>query len=284
MTETTTTMPSQGLASADSGKPTGAQTPADALGESKRMSTNESEAQEFHECPECGEELSTESGLKTHYGHMHDGSLVEMESCEWCGEEFRTRPSRRGTFCSFECRGEYRAENGFDARSRRSTIECETCGDAFTVPQNDAESGRSYCSRRCYLKDSEREWRGCEWCGDEYRGYDDERFCSLSCYGQWYSENLSGEDHPNWKGGAERYYGPSWQSQRQKALDRDGGECQVCGSGDVHVHHIRPFRKFGVKNHAEANQLNNLICLCPRHHGQWEGIPLRPQTGGVTGD
>ena len=91
---------------------------------------------------------------------------------------------------------------------------------------------------------------------------------------------LTGEDHPRWNGGSSHTnYGPSWDTQRQKALDRDGNQCLVCGRSDaVHVHHIRPFRTFGLENHEEANVLDNLVCLCPQHHVKWEGIPLRPQT------
>ena len=86
-----------------------------------------------------------------------------------------------------------------------------------------------------------------------------------------------GERHPDWKGGVGSYYGKSWPKQRPKVIDRDGGECVICGdSDDVHVHHIIPFRKFGIENHEQANQLDNLVCLCQSHHRRWEGIPLRP--------
>ncbi len=91
------------------------------------------------------------------------------------------------------------------------------------------------------------------------------------------SLSATGSDNPNWAGGYEKYYGSDWESQRKKAIQRDGGECQVCGSKNIHVHHIRPFRTFGLENHEKANELDNLICLCPEHHGKWEGVPLRPQ-------
>ena len=48
------------------------------------------------------------------------------------------------------------------------------------------------------------------------------------------------------------------------------------GNQEIHVHHIIPFRRFGVENHKEANKIPNLICLCREHHAEWEGIPLRP--------
>lgn len=135
-----------------------------------------------------------------------------------------------------------------EAMKKRVPLECEVCGSVFEVPECNA-SRRVCCSYDC-----------------------------LSIF-------QSGENSPRWKGGHSSYYGPSWRKQRQKARERDDGECQVCGrSDDVHVHHIRPFRKFGVEKHEEANQLDNLVCLCPEHHVQWEGIPLRPDTGDLATD
>jgi transposase-like protein len=97
----------------------------------------------------------------------------------------------------------------------------------------------------------------------------------------------SGSDHHRWKGG-ETDYGSSWTRQRRRALDRDGDQCAVCGTTseehiqkrgcDLHVHHVTPFRKYGVENHERANRLDNLITLCRTHHDQWEGLNLRPQT------
>lgn len=68
-------------------------------------------------------------------------------------------------------------------------------------------------------------------------------------------------------------YGGLWESQRQRALERDQFRCQRCGSAEkgLHVHHIIPFREFGYvrgrnRHDVEANQLDNLITLCPRCH------------------
>lgn len=80
-----------------------------------------------------------------------------------------------------------------------------------------------------------------------------------------------GENHPNWKGGHDRYYGKSWWSQREKCLERDDFECQSCGVDDeiLHVHHITPFRIF--ENYESANQLSNLVTLCGSCHKRLEG-------------
>jgi len=92
-----------------------------------------------------------------------------------------------------------------------------------------------------------------------------------------------GEDHYNWNGGWEGYYGPSWPSQRKKARLRDQMRCQICLSGEHEigrkpdVHHIKPTYKFNIeKEHRIMNNLNNLISLCSKcHHskdidGRWQ--------------
>ncbi|WP_280985286.1 homing endonuclease associated repeat-containing protein [Halorhabdus utahensis] len=96
----------------------------------------------------------------------------------------------------------------------------------------------------------------------------------------------AGEEHPGWKGGHKRYYGPSWSSARRKARERDGYTCQRCGMTDeehldeyghkLHVHHIKPFRTFD--DHEDANDLGNLITVCLDCHNRLEGLPLDFQT------
>ncbi len=83
-------------------------------------------------------------------------------------------------------------------------------------------------------------------------------------------------------------YGPNWQAQRQKALQRDQFRCRMCGAAllgpegesamsgrDLHVHHIRPFRDFDYTpgrndNYLQANRLENLITLCAACHRRAE--------------
>ncbi len=67
-------------------------------------------------------------------------------------------------------------------------------------------------------------------------------------------------------------YGPDWEKIRHNALRRDGNRCQVCGTTlfgeSLHVHHIKPFRSFNSQE--TANQLQNLISLCPACHQRAE--------------
>lgn len=84
-------------------------------------------------------------------------------------------------------------------------------------------------------------------------------------------------------------YGPNWKTQRRRALARDNHQCRMCGAseGMLHVHHIRPFREFNYapgqnENYQEANQLDNLITLCPSCHRQAEaGQQTRSALGGL---
>jgi DEAD/DEAH box helicase domain-containing protein len=67
-------------------------------------------------------------------------------------------------------------------------------------------------------------------------------------------------------------YGPEWEKIRKRVIHRDGDRCQVCGTiatnCPLHVHHIQPLRSFTSRE--TANQLQNLITLCPTCHQQAE--------------
>jgi DEAD/DEAH box helicase domain-containing protein len=87
-------------------------------------------------------------------------------------------------------------------------------------------------------------------------------------------------------------YGPNWPAQRDRARARDGYRCQSCGApeeGGVlsgtkgsskgrahHVHHKIPFRAFA--SHRQANQLSNLVTLCPHCHRRAE-LAVRMRSG-----
>ncbi len=78
-------------------------------------------------------------------------------------------------------------------------------------------------------------------------------------------------------------YGPNWEAQRNAARLRDGFRCQQCNTVEPrdgtqhHVHHLRPFREFGYvrgenENYKLANELDNLLTLCPSCHRQVESV------------
>jgi len=87
-------------------------------------------------------------------------------------------------------------------------------------------------------------------------------------------------------------YGPSWPAARDAARARDGNRCRQCGApqreGRQHdVHHVRPFREFGYipgENRSDrlANELDNLITLCPScHHRAEAARGKRSALGGL---
>ena len=86
-------------------------------------------------------------------------------------------------------------------------------------------------------------------------------------------------------------YGPNWPAVRRQVLARDNQRCRTCGAAakpgqGLHVHHIRPFRDFHYvpgqnENYRQANQLENLITLCPACHRRAEaGQRARSALGG----
>lgn len=98
------------------------------------------------------------------------------------------------------------------------------------------------------------------------------------------TEEISGENHPHWKGG-QSPYGEGWTEQkRSQVLERDNHRCQSCGvrasdhqeehGSGLHIHHIIPASEFS--NPAERNDISNLVALCSSCHRKWEGIPVKP--------
>jgi hypothetical protein len=139
---------------------------------------------------------------------------------------------------------------GLDVPYGRTTVECENCTNSFETRKKRARN-----DRRC--------------------------FCDRECYLNWMRQG-------NLRKGDERRvpnYGPSWESQRQAARERDDFTCQSCGMTKEehleqykvrpHVHHITPWHQFD--DHEERNRLQNLIVLCVDCHAKWEKMPVEPQ-------
>ena len=83
----------------------------------------------------------------------------------------------------------------------------------------------------------------------------------LRAIGRWRHDPLTGR-------------GADWDRARQEARARDGFRCRLCNAPEPpdrqhDVHHIRPFRQFrggASGDHRAANDLDNLITLCPSCH------------------
>ena len=213
-------------------------------------------------------------------------------TCKNCDEPFAHRHDRPVQFCSMVCRKEYGRPSrdclacGVTFTYKRSldkkycsvactpgrprdeskyvTKNCPGCHRDFEVPTwRDVE----HCSRECWGKASDVE-AICPVCGEIfiYKRSWPRIHCSRACYGK-----------ASYQGGAV-YYGGNWAVQRSLAIVRDGG-CVDCGATeDLHVHHILSRRSFGDDWRA-ANQLDNLVTVCPPHHlvrhgGQYHKVSL----------
>jgi hypothetical protein len=135
----------------------------------------------------------------------------------------------------------------------------------------------------------------CSHCSDAIERYEyhvnrsEELFCNEGCFYRWLRDGNApaGQEHHQFKPEARTRadYGPSWPSQRQRALERDDHTCQRCGMGSkkhrvkygmsLHVHHVVPWHEFD--DHKERNDLSNLLTLCASCHAEYEQLPVKPQ-------
>lgn len=168
--------------------------------------------------------------------------------CNFCHKEIEKMQTHiknhKFHFCDNICHGKWKSENLIGEnhpRYNRIEIKCTECdAKIITTPSSISSKGK--------------------------------RFCDRSCHDLWRSKHQTGATRYNWKGGYDNYYGESWPSAKKLARKRDLDTCQNCGKHksligkNLDVHHIRPFKIFGVDNHIKANELSNLICYCPACH------------------
>ena len=215
--------------------------------------------------------------------------------CDYCGKELSRRPSRvkraKRHFCNKVC---------YDLWRENPTITgyCDYCSKLLT--RRTQEWNRSqdhFCNHICYgkwisktlLGSNHPKWTRveivCAYCGESiklhpYRTCISKRhFCNSTCYGKW----QCGQNSSVWKGGHEPYYGPNWRRQRRRSRRRDSYQCIICGISEqelgrqLDVHHIIPFRKFGLENYKTANCLSNLCSSCPSCHKELEQLDPKEQ-------
>jgi hypothetical protein len=105
----------------------------------------------------------------------------------------------------------------------------------------------------------------CPICNSKFKvidgGYDDKITCSHACSNTYFR---SGEDNGNWKDISEYYHNlrhPRLSKKyREICFNNHKHECVVCGEDKIlDVHHYDSDRT--------NNNPNNLIPLCPTHHG-----------------
>lgn len=210
------------------------------------------------DCPTCGKECATKNGMKNHHSQIHGESLSRREyTCFICKDTFERHQSQmenqERNFCSVSCRAKWQSDNwrGEDNHNyecgQNVEVECVRCDFTFFV----------YPS---YAKDKYK-WNG-------------EGDCTVTKCGNCINDSGYRTHVP---------FGKNWAGQREKARERDGNQCVVCGMDNeehlqkygkaLHVHHKISRHEFiedGELDYEEANKLENLITLCATHHRQIE--------------
>lgn len=218
--------------------------------------------------------------------------------CIRCGAEFhKTGASVR--YCSATCAKNAQWENqqptgdylsirsDLVAQARFVTVKCGVCGQLVEKRVGDynrgiKQFGQVFCGRQCAMIATGKTMiLTCSECGaefkrgmSEYNNYNKQGnyvFCSRDCQDKNVDYILRGADHYCYiDGGSPNHRGKGWKRLRRIVRDRDKDTCQHCGITEkevgkkLDVHHINPFRNFDC--HEKANDLSNLITLCPSCH------------------
>ena len=242
------------------------------------------------DCPTCGKSLASERGMRQHHTKVHDEPLPNR-SCKGCGEKFYD-PKSRLDYCE-NCDPNAGTNNG-NWRGASESTDCDRCGTTFEYYPSNKEG--VYCSDCVEGADGllpvnpaesvEKLTVPCQHCGTGLKRYPSTvrassygSFCDQSCYGAWLAENVVGENHHQWEGGAIAY-GNGWWETRRQARRRDGYQCQNCGrtpsdiSRNPDVHHIEPVRSFA--DPSDAHTLDNVVSLCRRCHRRAESGVIEP--------
>lgn len=191
-------------------------------------------------------------------------------TCEICAKPFRVKPYRsaKARFCSFACGGAWHM-------SVRSMPNDHKIGNQWRKgipPKNPLTRERSVELNT--VRGAEYPCANCgsvfeikPWLERQNRTRSGRRFCTKACHGDFKVREESGTNSAQWVGGKTTYRGKGWPEAREAAVSRDGGACQHCNviiGQSIPVHHKRPYRLFATA--AEANALDNLLCLCQSCH------------------
>lgn len=244
----------------------------------------------WHKCPNCEKDTRRKPSqvAKNKSGLFFCSRGCQLDyhkkrrpvlNCAYCGKEFvftdyHINRITDQTTCSVACRRAL-------GRVVKTEFTCQNCNKKFMQLACLKTGLHAFCSMSCKL-----EWfRGpnhpsynsvscvCEICGSEFtrtKARVDKfggKYCSREC-------SSASQVLP-----AANYYGPNWPRQRRKARKRDNHTCQRCrmtrleNGQALDVHHIIPFRQFGLENFLEANDLSNLTSLCKSCHRTVEKNP-----------
>lgn len=168
---------------------------------------------------------------------------------------------------------------------------CPECGEKFTAPPS---WGKTFCSRKCSGASLSRRYKGQKpspQCIEAVKNSNKKRALmqtkeyrrkmSRSVKEVWENRRgpmtgRTGKSNPNWKHGkyegidykgSGHSYASYWNTQADKARERDGNKCAICGKRykkrKIGVHHIA---EDGFNDPLDAHDLSNLITLCQSCH------------------
>lgn len=152
------------------------------------------------------------------------------------------------------------------------TLTCDYCSNSYEVFKAHVRSEAHFCSRKCRYAGAKRRTKQlieyqCLECGNlkvVRKGTPGTHsYCSIKCMAAARGRQMSGANHPCWKGGiTERpYNSKKW---RTAVITRDQ-KCVECDATDsLTAHHIKPW-----KDHLELRyDLENGITLCGDCHAK----------------
>jgi len=187
------------------------------------------------------------------------------KTCEICGTTFKVRAYRAKTarFCGQSCGGKWHLANrkmtnpNMVGNTLRKGLRPS---NAFTSEQVRGDKNAKWVEGIVFK---------CKHCAGDFNvkpwiaRQNKPIFCSQECN----KKHNVGPNHCGYLGGPKTYRGRSWTKARLVAVERDGGICQACNKDvgvSIPVHHIIPYRNFSSEH--EANQIDNLVCLCQSCH------------------
>jgi hypothetical protein len=231
-------------------------------------------------CPVCERKFGSLIGVKTHISRTHNIQVRVERMCKNCCVKYGYKRSGENIpdeikYCT-NCKPEKFIECKVCNRMLNSISNTHIKKHNMTVGEyknkfNEKVRGDGLIQRKSKYK---LEHHKCMNCGTGFskRGPDANKYCSRKCYYKAKSDNVKGENNPNYKEGYEPNYdyGDNWYQMRRKTLDRDNRRCIICKESEsnlergLEVHHINPIRSFEIPE--KANTLDNLVTLCKNCH------------------
>lgn len=190
------------------------------------------------------------------------GGISKNQICQNCGIYFDADHSGR-KYCSRKCMGENMkgkplivnlkglAYKPIRNESNFKRTFCEVCGKEFEHPVSRVAK---YCSNECWSIRIDKKKIICKYCGQEIITNKKSRqvYCNKTCYYNWMSENLKGENSHLYVNGNcketqnERLINSrELRNWRTKVFKRDNFLCVKCGSKkNIQAHHKKLWSKY----------------------------------------